>query len=204
MALSDRVCIVDYGVGNIISVLKFFRSMGFDASISNKQKDIENCNIAILPGVGSFDTAMKNIQELKIYETIQKRSVLNKPIIGICLGMQILCVDSEESPGVRGLGIFKSRVHQLEGKENMHIGWNTISSGQVDNTKISINGHVYFNHGYHVKSSFQGTILTSTYGSNAIASVVKNKNTIGIQFHPEKSYKMGVDTITKLIKVLSV
>lgn len=202
------IVIVDYDIGNIGSIKNMLRSLGHDAKISRQQSDLETCDRIILPGVGSFDNAMKN---LKKYDLITLLSFLTlekkKPFLGICLGMQLLATHSEEGV-LPGLGWIDATVRKFKQEDDPsgamripHMGWKNIA--WVENAPLSTgigqDGRFYFVHSYHVacndKRDVQGT---ATYGKTFSAAVRKN-NILGVQFHPEKSHRFGKQLLKNFV-----
>jgi len=168
------VTIVDYNCGNIKSILNACKRVGIEAQLS---KDIENCDAIILPGVGSFPTAMKNLGPLA--DQLKKS---DKPILGICLGMHILFEKGYEGFEVEGLGMLKGNVKLIPTNAKLpHMGWNTLAKTQND---------VYFVHSY--MADFNETTLDYVeYGGVKIPAIVGQGKIMATQFHPEKSGQVG-------------
>ncbi len=185
-------------MGNLGSIRNMLSYLGFESKISNRIEDINEADFLVLPGVGKFDSAMKNIKNLKL-DDILKENVLEKktPILGICLGMQIMCLSSEEG-NQKGLGFIDYEVKKFKfSKESNlkvpHMGWNYLSktSDGILLKKLVENPRFYFVHSYYVEDSelpFKSSL--SEYGRNFVSSFEKN-NIFGVQFHPEKSHKFG-------------
>ena len=180
--------IIDYGTGNIKSVGNALARLGAEYIVTSQASIIEGCDRVILPGVGSAGMAMENLKRSGLDKIIP---VLTQPVLGICLGMQLLCAHSEEDD-TECLGIFKNRVQKFPeiGKKIPHIGWNTIGSlkGSLY-TNVKQESFVYFVHSYFAETN-QMTIATSEYGIRFSASL-NEKNFFGCQFHPEKSGDIG-------------
>ena len=193
--------IVDYGMGNLISIKSLLNKLGHKCVITSKEAEIKTADFLILPGVGSFESAMLNIRELKL-DVILKEEVIenNKPVIGICLGMQLMFSGSDES-AVGGLdwfnGYFES-FHQSDGAlPNLHIGWNQVSNGfRQENSEWD---YFYFVHKYFLKET-EGIkdLWTCNYGVNFIAGF-RHENIVGFQFHPEKSHRGGLELLRQII-----
>tara|TARA_S200000501_G_C20571975_1_gene633341 strand:+ start:130 stop:768 length:639 start_codon:yes stop_codon:yes gene_type:complete len=195
---NKKITIVDYRMGNLGSIRNMLSYLGFESKISNRIEDINEADFLVLPGVGKFDSAMKNIKNLKL-DDILKENVLEKktPILGICLGMQIMCLSSEEG-NQKGLGFIDYEVKKFKfSKESNlkvpHMGWNYLSktSDGILLKKLVENPRFYFVHSYYVEDSelpFKSSL--SEYGRNFVSSFEKN-NIFGVQFHPEKSHKFG-------------
>ncbi len=202
------ISIVDYGMGNLRSVLKAFENQGFAVSITSSPDDINKANGLVLPGVGAFGECMANLNRLGLVEPIKDYINSGRPFLGICLGFQILFEESEESPGVKGLGLFKGRVVRFPdfGEKRIKVpqmGWNTInfdSSSHVLNN-IPEGTWFYFVHSYYVDPEKNGlSIITSNYGIEFTAAVEK-ENIFACQFHPEKSGRYGLDLVKNFAKL---
>lgn len=202
------ISIVDYGMGNLRSVSKAFETQGFAVSITSSPDDINKANGLVLPGVGAFGECMANLKRLGLVEPIKDYINSGRPFLGICLGFQILFEESEESPGVKGLGLFKGRVVRFPdfGEKRIKVpqmGWNTInfdSSSHVLNN-IPEGTWFYFVHSYYVDPENNGlSIITSNYGIEFTAAVEK-ENIFACQFHPEKSGRYGLDLVKNFAKL---
>lgn len=197
------IVIVDYGMGNLGSILNMFKRVDVEAKISSNIQDIEEAKKIVLPGVGAFDNAMNNLKDLRIIPMLNKRVIEEKtPILGICLGMQLLSKRSEEGV-LEGLGWIDAETIRFKFDDNKslkipHMGWNTIDIKKeccLFKDMYEESGF-YFVHSYHVKCKNPENILTTTnHGIEFCSSVVKD-NIFGAQFHPEKSHKFGM----KLLK----
>ncbi|MBQ7998004.1 MAG: imidazole glycerol phosphate synthase subunit HisH [Bacteroidales bacterium] len=180
--------IIDYGTGNIKSVGNALARLGAEYIVTSQASIIEGCDRVILPGVGSAGMAMENLKRSGLDKIIP---ALTQPVLGICLGMQLLCVHSEEDD-TECLGIFKNRVQKFPeiGKKIPHIGWNTIGGlkGSLY-TNVKQESFVYFVHSYFAGVD-EKTIAASEYGIRFSASL-NEKNFFGCQFHPEKSGNIG-------------
>ena len=191
--------IIDYGMGNLGSVLNMFKKIGEKAKILNDPKEILKVEKLLLPGVGSFDAAMSRINESGLSEGLNKL-VLEKgvPILGICLGMQLLMEGSEEG-ALPGLGWIKGRAHHLKGRipstlKVPHMGWNDITVTRQNSLTKGFDGEIrfYFVHSYFIEVENQAhSIMKCNYGVEFDAAINKN-NIYGAQFHPEKSHKFGM------------
>lgn len=194
------IAIIDYGMGNLRSVGKAFETLGHSASVTRVPGEILNSSGIVLPGVGAFGHCIRNLDEFDLIEPIKKSIVLEKPFLGICLGLQVLFEESEESPGVRGLGIFKGKIVRFPKFEDKrlkipHMGWNR---AEFANTKTTlINGipnrsWFYFVHSYYPEPEDQQIIAaTTTYGIDFTCAVSAG-SIFACQFHPEKSSSMGL------------
>ena len=194
------IAIVDYGVGNLGSILNMFRKIGIEAVVTADPSGIEKAEKLILPGVGAFDTAMKNIRDLKLLDVLNQKVIVDKtPVIGLCLGMQILTESSEEGK-MPGLGWIKGKTIRFRFEESRndlkipHMGWNTVEiknpSPLVE--ELDKNSRFYFVHSYHIDCKDKEDVTAVTNYGYDFHSVVKKENIYGIQFHPEKSHKFGM------------
>ena len=194
------IAIIDYGAGNLQSVKKAFDFIGAESVITNDPKVILSADKILLPGVGSFGDAMDSMQKNGLVETVKECALSGKPFLGICLGLQLLFEESEESPGVNGLGIFKGKIKKFSsdmGLKIPHIGWNSLEIKQKDTLfkNIPENAYVYFVHSYYLHAEDENDIATVTnYGIDFHSAVGKN-NIFATQFHPEKSGDVGLQIL---------
>ena len=189
-----RKCLIlDYGVGNVASVRTFFRESNYIVTLGNDIYDIRNTDLLILPGVGSFKTAADNMNESAVAKEIQRRHSTRMPILGICLGFQLLTNKSTESPDSLGLGIFNGTTTRL--KEFSRIGWGKLD---FENDKYRLSeDYFYFNHSFGTYDVLDSGITAFSGLSNYRALVIED-NTVGVQFHPERSQKSGKKFLTWL------
>ena len=186
------ITIIDYKSGNLKSISNGFKKIGADFQITDDKETIANSDYLVLPGVGAFGRAMENLEPFKdvIFEHVND----DKPFLGVCLGQQVLMSSSEESPGVKGLDLFKGHVEKLpEGVKIPHMGWNRLNVTNDSPILEGIDGeYFYFVHSYHVIPDDDEIIAgTCEYGSSVVASLSQN-NLFSTQFHPEKSSKAGL------------
>ncbi|NME81972.1 imidazole glycerol phosphate synthase subunit HisH [Clostridium sp. SM-530-WT-3G] len=194
------IVIIDYGMGNLKSVSNALNHLNIENKISDDINEIRNADGLILPGVGAFPDAMETIEEKGLDKVIKEEVQKGKPLLGICLGMQLLFEKSYEGVEKNGLGLIKGNIVKMnEDKENNikipHIGWNNL----VYNKKHSIINNieegkfVYYVHSYYAQSyNDEDLIAYSEYGDNKIPGLVSHNNVIGAQFHPEKSGEYGL------------
>lgn len=194
----NTVLIIDYGVGNDQSVMNALSSLGYDFLVSNKKEDILGASAYILPGVGAFNEAMRNIKELKIEDLLREQVLAKKkPILGICLGFQVLASESEENGLHKGLGFIDGRVIRLVQKENVripHVGWNTLEIVKKEplfSNIYSDNPSFYFDHSYQLVCDNSCVSAVTSYGDKIVSAIQKD-NIFGTQFHPEKSQNNGL------------
>lgn len=205
------ITIVDYGVGNLSSVANMFKKVGATCEITQETKRILRAEKLLLPGVGAFDIAMKKIKELKLKEALNKKVLEEKiPILGICLGMQLLTKGSDEGEE-EGLGWIPAYTHkaEIEPLKVPHIGWNEVkvvqSSSLIDNldnaSKYYKKTKFYFVHSYFVRvEKEENSLLKTTYGVEFDSAIVKD-NIYGVQFHPEKSHLFGMKLFENFSKI---
>jgi len=201
------IAIVDYGMGNIHSVNKALELYGADTIVTNKHKDIQAADKAILPGVGAFDDAISELQKQGLITTLKTHIKNKKPLLGICLGMQLLFEASEEAKKSKGLGVLKGTVRRFKEKDGIkvpHMGWNQLNcQASVCSLLKDIpdKSYVYFCHSYYPKPDNQKIIAATTdYGIN-FASVVWQDNVYGTQFHPEKSQIVGLKMLKNFVEL---
>lgn len=198
------IILIDYGVGNLYSVAKAAAFVGGDVKISSSAEDIRRADKIILPGVGAFGDCMKNLEATGLIPTIKTEISKGKPILGICVGMQILFAASEESPCVDGLKIFGGNVKKIRAGELKipHMGWNAV---KFKNSKLfaDLSGepYFYFVHSYHAAPDDKNIIAaTTTYGEEVTAAI-EFENIFATQFHPEKSGDVGLHVLRNFINV---
>jgi imidazole glycerol-phosphate synthase subunit HisH len=199
--------ILNYGLGNINSISNIIKHVGGENRIISKHDDIEGIKKLIIPGVGSFDHGMQGLHDGKwvelLNEMVNSESI---KVLGICLGMQLMCKSSEEGK-LSGLGWIDAKVEKFsfqnhDNKKIPHMGWNTIDVVKKSNLfSPEQNKRFYFVHSYHVVCNDKKDISTTTdYGFNVTASF-ENKNVYGVQFHPEKSHRFGKELFKKFISI---
>jgi glutamine amidotransferase len=201
------ITIIDYGMGNLGSIANMLKKIGVESVITSDLKIIERSEKLILPGVGSFAKAMENINNLQMTSAIKQLVQNNTPLLGICLGMQLLASHSEEG-NVEGLNIIPGNVKRFIPLDNLkipHMGWNMVKY-KTDN--ILFKGfeefeepRFYFVHSYYYQcDKLENVAATSFYGEEFTCSV-KNGNAYGVQFHPEKSHKFGMKLLENFSQI---
>ena len=180
------ITIIDYDAGNLKSVEKALISLGEEVIVSRDSSEILQADKVILPGVGAFGDAMNNLDHFGLVDTI-KTVVSNKtPLLGICLGLQLLFKESEETPGAEGLDILPGKIP--------HMGWNSldVKPGARLFKGLPANPYVYFVHSYYLKAEDEAIVAASTEYSTHIHASVEKDNVFACQFHPEKSSELGL------------
>ena len=196
------IAIIDYGMGNLRSVSKAFETQGYKVSVTSDPSVIENSEGLVLPGVGAFGDCLKNLNDIGLLQPIKDFISTGRPFLGICLGLQALFNESEESPGIEGLGIFEGKVIRFpdfasEGLKVPQMGWNQIEfDPQIAVLRdIPQKSWFYFVHSYYVEPENNGlNLIRSNYGIEFTAAVEKD-NIFACQFHPEKSGELGLRII---------
>lgn len=201
------IAIIDYDAGNIKSVEKAFQFLKQDVILTRDAGQILNADAVVLPGVGSFGDAMKKLENYGLIDIIHKVVEKNIPFLGICLGLQLLFDSSEESPGVKGLGVLSGRVVKIpddQGLKVPHIGWNSLKYPKPGRLfeGIKEEEYVYFVHSYYLVADTDDIVTATTdYVAHIHASVEKG-NVFACQFHPEKSSDVGLKILSNFIKVV--
>ena len=201
------IAVIDYGVGNLFSVEKAVAALGADVKVTSDKNVIESAEKIILPGVGAFGDCMKNLEATGLIPTIKSLVAEGRPMLGICVGLQILFDGSEESPGAKGLGLIHGMVKKIQapGLKIPHMGWNSLTireqREQHDLFKgLSEHPYVYFVHSYHAVPDDPSVITATTeYGEQLTASVAVG-NLQATQFHPEKSGDVGLQILKNFIE----
>ena len=201
------IAVIDYGVGNLFSLLSSLNYVGLHTKLTNDIEEIKNANGIILPGVGAFRDAIGNLEKYGLKETLINEAKNGKPFLGICLGMQMLFEKSYEYGEYEGLGLINGTVEEIKKyiSKNSdlkipHMGWNSlaVNDGFKDDKilkDVNDNEYVYYVHSYFAKTDMKNIVAYSEYGTK-IPGIVKNENVYGMQFHPEKSGDTGL----KLLK----
>ncbi|ORI45694.1 imidazole glycerol phosphate synthase subunit HisH [Leuconostoc mesenteroides] len=191
------IIIVDYGAGNIRNVMKAIEYTGLNVKVSQDPAEIAAADGLVVPGVGAFASAMDKLRERNLVEPIKQFSNSGKPLLGVCLGMQLLFDSSTEFGETRGLGLISGQVVKLPKQENYKVpqmGWNQNKVSQINQITRTMNDkYTYFVHSYYAVTDSKYIAATVNYGKVDVPSVVVNKNVIGAQFHPEKSGQDGLE-----------
>lgn len=205
------IAIIDYGVGNLFSLTASLKHLGAEAIVTNKKEDIEAADRIILPGVGAFEDAIAKLRATGLVDTIMEETAKGKPLLGICLGMQLLFEESHEYGVHEGLGLIKGTIASITedmkeaditGLKVPHMGWNPLAFAEDEPLfkYIKQGDSVYYVHSFYGKDCEENTIATSEYGIK-ITGAVRNGSVYGTQFHPEKSGAVGLKILEAFMEV---
>ena len=201
------IAIIDYGVGNIFSLASSFQYIGAEAILSSDPAEIKAADRIVLPGVGAFGDAARKLKESGMEAVVLEEAAAGKPLLGICLGMQLLFEKSFEYGEHKGLGLLKGQVVPMEGSipEKLkipHIGWNALDFKRPHKLfeRIKNGDFVYFVHSFYAEDCDDSLIATAEYGRPLTAAVAKG-NVMGCQFHPEKSGDVGMEILRAFCEV---
>lgn len=204
---SNPITIVNYGMGNIGSLINMFGRIGFQSEVATDVRSIERARKIVLPGVGAFGAAMDRIDELEFREVLRSKALEERvPFLGICLGMQLLTRGSEETAGKRGLDLIPGetvRFRRDTGLKVPHMGWNQVKvcNSTALTAPLPPDPRFYFVHSYHVKADNPSDVmLRCDYGEEFDAGLSRD-NIFGAQFHPEKSHKFGMSFLKAFAEV---
>ncbi len=197
--MKNEIAIIDYGVGNLYSVEKAFARLGAAAAVTSDPAAILGAAKVVLPGVGAFGDCMRNLTEYGLVEVVRAVAAKGTPLLGICVGLQILFAGSEEDPGVEGLGIFPGMVRRIiaPGLKVPHMGWNSLdvvgSSPLL--VGLPVNPYVYFVHSYHAVPDDPALVTARTEYGGRVTAAVGRGSVQAVQFHPEKSGDTGLQIL---------
>jgi len=194
------IAIIDYGAGNLHSVKNALDFLGADSKITSNAEEILAADAVILPGVGAFGDCMASLEKMQLTETARAAAKSGKPFLGICLGLQLMFEESEEAPGVKGLGIFKGKIVKIpeRGLKIPHMGWNSITLSK-DSKILDDNSFVYFVHSYYLNTEDEELVSAYTEYGEKLAIAVERGNVFATQFHPEKSGDAGMEILRKFV-----
>lgn len=199
-----KIGIIDYGMGNLFSVEQAIKRLGYEVLVSTNKEELLATDALILPGVGAFQDAMKRLQETNLVSLINESEKSNKPLLGICLGMQLLFQESAENGGGKGLGIFTGKIARFGGINDdgrpyrvPHMGWNGLQFARrpewLQENEMTGDRFVYFVHSYFATNMNQADLVAfAHYGDEQVPGIVQKGSITGMQFHPEKSSEFGV------------
>lgn len=198
------IAIIDYDAGNIKSVEKAVKRYGQDVVLTRDAEVLRAADKVILPGVGAFGDAMDKLKKYGLDTVIREVISSGKPFLGICLGLQLLFEESEETPGVKGLGVLKGKIVRIPeaGLKVPHIGWNSLKFEKETPlfNGLSDGAYVYFVHSYYLKAEEDIVIASTEYASHIHAAVAKD-NVFACQFHPEKSSEVGLRILENFVNM---
>jgi glutamine amidotransferase len=193
--------IIDYGMGNHASVTHTLRDIGFHVRVSKEAAELDEVDILVLPGVGAFPAAMRALHEYGLVTYLQEQARLQRPIIGLCLGMQLLASASHEHQYTVGLDLIPGEIVAFA-DHGWHIGWNTLECTQSDPLLRPSDGHAfYFNHSFYFQGPTEYQVAIARHPSE-FAAVIKRGSVVGLQFHPEKSQSAGKALLKHLMSGL--
>jgi imidazole glycerol-phosphate synthase subunit HisH len=201
-----KIAVVDYDMGNLHSVCKGLQYAGAETSITHLPSELAAADAVVLPGVGAFDPAVKKIRDRNLEQPLKDIIASGKPFLGICLGLQILFDRSDEGQET-GLGIIAGTVRKFQPEPNLTIpqmGWNQLHFTQSNCSlwgQIEPNAWVYFDHSYYVEPSLSlVAAATVTHGTQTVTAAIACDNVMAVQFHPEKSSKIGLQMLSNFVK----
>ena len=202
------IAIIDYGVGNLFSLTCSFESIGADICVTADSAVIAKADRIVLPGVGAFEDAARKLRESGLDKVIKKECAKGKPLLGICLGMQMLFERSFEYGEHEGLGLIKGNIRPIadvipKDLKIPHIGWNALNFGENKDELFKYldeGDFVYFVHSYYGADCEESVIAKTEYGA-PLTAAVRNKNVCGVQFHPEKSEKVGLSILKAFCEI---
>ena len=198
------IAIINYGAGNLYSISKALEGLGARVKITSNPDIVKSAGAVVLPGVGAFDSAIKNLNRLGLVATIRKVIEEGKPFLGICLGMQLLFTESEEGK-CKGLNIIKGRVRRFKNVEKIpHMGWNQVEPEKEMSIWKGLPGPawMYFVHSYYPEPEELEIVSATTEYGVKFASVIWRDNVFATQFHPEKSHRDGLQILKNFIRLI--
>jgi len=201
------ILVLDYGMSNLRSVSKALEKLGAEVEVSNRAEAVEKAQKLVLPGVGAFGDAMKELESRNLAGPIRKFTASGRPFLGICLGLQLLFDSSDENPGVKGLGVLPGEVRRFTNSKRFkvpHMGWNQLEfrNEKCPLTKGIKNGaFVYFVHSYFVRPASPDVVLADCNHGTDFAAMIWQHNVFGCQFHPEKSQDAGMKMLENFISL---
>ncbi len=200
------IALIDYKMGNLFSVIKAFEFCGTEVTVVNKPGDLMQYQAAVLPGVGNFGEGMTHLREFGLADAVQQFAATGKPLLGICLGMQMMLDSSEEAPGEAGLGLIAGQVKRFRenGEKVPQIGWNQLEFNRPESrifNGIENNSFFYFVHSYYADVDHKENVLGYTDYMLKYASAIGRGNVFGMQFHPEKSQECGIQLLRNFVNL---
>ena len=199
------IAVVDYGIGNLGSVMKAFRHLGAPAILSGDIAELRRADVLVLPGDGAFASTMAEIEGRGLVPLLREAVDQGRTLLGICIGMQLLFEESEEHGRHRGLGLLPGRVRRLEGDMPIpHMGWNQLHPTQPHPMLegVADGEHVYFVHSYWCDAPAEVVLAETDYGAR-FPAIVGRGNVLGVQFHPEKSQAVGLRLMANFVRAFA-
>jgi len=197
------IAIVDYGMGNLHSVSKAVERLGYEPLVTGDREELLSADGVILPGVGAFGDAMEQLRQTGLDAVMREAAAVGKPLLGICLGMQLLFSRSEEHGNHEGLDMLPGSVVRFAGGDYKvpHMGWNALQFKKPEHPLLAglEEGHVYFVHSYHVLPEAQEDLLAVTDYGQPVTAIVGRGSVYGMQFHPEKSGELGMSLLRNFL-----
>ena len=197
------IAIIDYGVGNLFSVEKAFAAIGEEVKVTGEAEDLKAADKLVLPGVGAFGDCMKNLEATGLIPVILEQIAIKKPLLGICVGLQILFESSEESPNVKGLGIFKGKIKRINAPQLKipHMGWNAVLANDRLFRGLKEKRYFYFVHSYYAVPEDHNLITATTEYGETLTAAVASDYIYATQFHPEKSGDVGLQVLRNFVNM---
>lgn len=198
------IAIIDYGAGNLRSVQKALELCGAEARVTQDADDLSRADKVVFPGVGAFGQAAAALTRLALFEPIRACIASGKPFLGICLGMQMLFESSEENPGVSGLGVLPGCVRRFPPNLKVpHLGWNALIQVKASPLwrDVPANAYFYFAHSFYAEPTDRAIVVGETDYGSQVTVAVRRDQLFGLQFHPEKSQKLGLQILKNFIEL---
>jgi len=199
------ICVIDYGMGNLRSVSKALERVGGSVAVSSRLEDLEKAEKIVLPGVGAFGDGCRELAQRGLFEPLRQALLQGKPFLGVCLGMQLLFEQSEESPGADGLGVLRGRVQRFRDPSLKvpHMGWNQVKVSQPNAPPfrgVKIPEYFYFVHSFYPVPEEPSVVLgTTEYGGEEFTAFLSKGSLWASQFHPEKSQEAGLAILKNFV-----
>lgn len=200
------IAVIDYDAGNIRSVEKALAFLGAEVCVTREAGEIRRADKVILPGVGAFGAAMERLKAYGLVPVIRETAAAGTPLLGICLGLQLLFAGSAESPGVAGLRLLPGEIRRFPAEPGLkipHMGWNSLTFPRESRlfAAVSAESYVYFVHSYYLQAPAELVTATAEYGGTRIHAAIEQENIMACQFHPEKSGAVGLQILKNFIGI---
>ncbi|WP_050698226.1 imidazole glycerol phosphate synthase subunit HisH [Anaeromassilibacillus senegalensis] len=201
------IAVIDYGAGNLQSVVKAFHYIGCEVKVTADKEELKEASAAILPGVGAFGDSMRCLNQSGMVQPALDFIESGKPFLGICLGLHLLFEGSEEDPGISGLGVLKGQICRIPEKDQLkipHIGWNSLNIRKPEGIfqNLEANPYVYFVHSYYLHAEDRDVVSATTEYGVEIDAAVQKGNLFATQFHPEKSGRTGLKMLKNFVSLI--